>query len=203
MAVLATIIGCADTITFSQDAEREGMKLYNQHKYADAAGAFRNAVRQNPRHYVAEYYLGASLDELGEYQEALQAYKAALDVMSTSLEGKLDAPFREKIIDALAYDISRSANSDKEIQLLKTRAEAQKSSEAYLVLARVYRNMGDPDSAIKAYELGTNIDPNNFYLQKEYGLYLSHLGLRQKAMEPLKKAHDINSQDDQVNNALK
>jgi tetratricopeptide (TPR) repeat protein len=202
-ALLMVVGGCADNITFSKDSDREGIKLYNQQKYAEAAGAFRNAIRQNPRDYRAQYYMGASLDALGQYQEAILAYKAGLDVMHTSLEGKVDAPFREKMLDALATDIARSADRDTEIQSLTKRAAADRNAENYLLLARINRNVGDPDSAIEAYKQGAAVDPNNFYLLKEYGLYLQQLGLNQKAEPVLRQAYAINNQDDQVAAALR
>src|SRR5215211_2055709 len=45
------LFGCADTVTFSKDAQTKGLSLYNEGQYADSAGAFRNAVRQRPNDY--------------------------------------------------------------------------------------------------------------------------------------------------------
>src|SRR6185295_12663575 len=67
---ITTLFGCADVITYSRDAQREGIKLYRQGDYADAAGAFRNALRQNPRDYQSYYYLGASYEAMTQYQQA-------------------------------------------------------------------------------------------------------------------------------------
>jgi tetratricopeptide (TPR) repeat protein len=147
--------------------------------------------------------MGASLDALGQYQEAIQAYKAGLDVMHTSLEGKVDALFRDKMLDALAADIARSADRDTEIQNLMKKAAANRNAEDYLLVARIHRNIGDPDSAIEAYGQGATVDPNNFYLLKEYGLYLQQLGLNQKAEPVLRQAYAINNQDDHVAAALR
>jgi tetratricopeptide (TPR) repeat protein len=195
--------GCADNITYAQDSEKEGMRLYNQRQYAEAAGSFRNAVRQNPREYKADYYMGASYDAMGQYQEALQAYKAALDVMKTTLAGQVDRPFRARVIDALCTAISKSSDRDHELQILSERARKNQSAEDYLIAARVYRNTGDPDSALDAYNRGSLIDPKDFFLQKEYGLYLEQLGLGERAAVPLRKAYAIDNNDDQVNAALR
>ncbi|HEX2973172.1 MAG TPA: hypothetical protein VHP11_12620, partial [Tepidisphaeraceae bacterium] len=43
--------GCADVITYARQSRREGLSLYKQEAYSDAAGAFRNAIRQDPRDY--------------------------------------------------------------------------------------------------------------------------------------------------------
>ena len=59
-SVLIAGFGCAEAITYSKDAHKEGMSLYEQGDYVDAAAAFSNAVRQNPRDYPSYFYLGAS-----------------------------------------------------------------------------------------------------------------------------------------------
>jgi tetratricopeptide (TPR) repeat protein len=201
LAVLLT--GCADNITFSHDFQKEGIRLYNQRQYADAAGAFREAVRQNPRLYEAHYYLGQSYDELGQHQQALQAYKAGLDVMHTTLIGKNDLPFRQKLIDALAKDIAGSADQDHELQTLADRAKSGRGSpEDYLLQGRIYREIGDADSAIAAYTTGAATHPKDFPMQKEAGLYFEQLGLTDRALPALRRAQAIDASDDQVNGAL-
>ena len=47
------LAGCAsmqgvDLLTWSNDAKRQGIQQYNDGRYAEAAGCFRNAIRQNP-----------------------------------------------------------------------------------------------------------------------------------------------------------
>jgi len=47
------LAGCSsmqgvDVLTWSNDAKRQGMQQYNDGRYAEAAGCFRNAIRQNP-----------------------------------------------------------------------------------------------------------------------------------------------------------
>src|SRR3954469_21455367 len=147
-STLLTMPGCADNITWAYESEREGLEYYNKHEYANAAGDFRNAIRQSPREYKAHYYLGASEDALGHYQEALQAYKSCLDVMKTSREGRRDEPFRDRVLQALASGIARSASRDEEIARIKSRARTTQDPEDFLLLGRIYRNMGDADSAL-------------------------------------------------------
>jgi cytochrome c-type biogenesis protein CcmH/NrfG len=183
MAV-ALIAGC-NNAGFVSDAQRAGMRYYQEGKFADAAGAFRAAVRQQPQEYRAQYYLGASLDQLGQYQNALQAYKSALDVMQTTEAGRSDQAFREKVMDAIASDVARSADRDTEIQLLKDKAKKTNNGQDYVLLARIYRQLGDPDSAIAAYKKATLADSENPAIRQEFGLYLNQLGLKQQAAEQL------------------
>src|SRR5437764_84264 len=56
LGVLAA--GCAENITFAKDAKKKGFQQLNDNDYADAAGSFQNAVRQQPGDYEAHFYLG-------------------------------------------------------------------------------------------------------------------------------------------------
>ncbi|HMB94416.1 MAG TPA: tetratricopeptide repeat protein, partial [Tepidisphaeraceae bacterium] len=73
--LIGGLAGCADVVTYSYDAQHQGMKLYEQGDYANAAGAFRNSTRQMPTNYESQYYLGACYDQLGQYQQAIAAFK--------------------------------------------------------------------------------------------------------------------------------
>jgi Tfp pilus assembly protein PilF len=82
--------GCSDVITYSYRSREEGMRRFAEKSYSDAAGAFRNAIRQEPLDYRSHYYLGVCYDEMQQHQQAFQEYKAALGVMATTVEGKFD-----------------------------------------------------------------------------------------------------------------
>ena len=70
------------------------------------------------------------------------------------------------------------------------------------MLGKVYRYSQDPDSAIDAYNKGLLLDPNNFDIAKDYGLYLASLGQNQRAAPVLRQAYGLDKSDKQVNDAL-
>src|SRR5882757_11187366 len=70
-SLLVAGFGCAEAITYAKDAHKEGMSLYEQGDYVDAVAAFSNATRQNPRDYPSYYYLGASYQAMGSYQQSI------------------------------------------------------------------------------------------------------------------------------------
>src|SRR2546428_5265050 len=72
---LAALAGCADVVTFSNKSREEGMRFYTEKSYGDAAGAFRNAIRQDPRDYQSHFYLGVCYDEMRMHQQAFSAYR--------------------------------------------------------------------------------------------------------------------------------
>src|ERR1051325_26272 len=68
---LAALSGCADVVTYSAKSQEEGMRFYSEKAYGDAAGAFRNAIRQDPRDYKSHFYLGVCRSE--EHTSELQS----------------------------------------------------------------------------------------------------------------------------------
>jgi Tfp pilus assembly protein PilF len=198
-----SIGGCADVVTYAKDSRREGVKYYNAGAYTDAAGAFRNAIRQEPRDYKSHYYLGASYEQLHQYQQAIQAYKSSLDVMDTTLAGKNDPDFRSRVMDGLASAISKSDERDVEMNKIETAARTNATGENYLLLAKVYRYSGDADLAVDAYNRAMLLDPNDINIAKEYGLYLEQLGQPTRAEVPLRRAYAIDPTDTQVAAALR
>src|SRR2546430_7647727 len=198
-----TLVGCADIITYSKDSRREGLKLYHEQQFADAAGAFRNAVRQNPLDYQSQCYLGQSEVQLGQYEQAIHAFRTSLEVMSKDIEGKRDQEFRQGVLNGLANAIAKSDQHDMETDDVERRAQTNSSPEEYFVLGKIFAYRGDPDSAIDAYNRAMLTDPQNFFIAKEYGLYLVQLKQPQKAEVPLRKAYGMKQDDSEVNNALR
>jgi Tfp pilus assembly protein PilF len=200
---IASLAGCSDIITHGEDARAHGVELYNQHQYADAAGAFNNAVRQNPRDYKSFYYLGCSYQSMHQMQQAIEAYRTGLDVMHTTLMGKEDDEYRVKIINGLASAIAQSDVRDVETNSAEAMARQKADGFSYLLVARIYALRGDADTAIEAFDHATLLEPSNFYIHKEYGLWLQSIGQSQRAQAPLRRAYAIKTDDEQVNQALR
>lgn len=197
------VVGCADVITYSRDAQREGVRLYRQGNYADAAGAFRNSVRQNPRNYEGYYYLGASYAQMGLYQQSIAAYKTAQQTMDLTVEGKYDEEMRDKVLTGLASAIAKSDQRDIETDAAANQARNFSSGPAWFLLAKIYAYRGDADSAMDAYNRAALIEPTNFYIAKDYGLYVERIGQKQRAEAPLRRAYSLNQEDEEVIQALR
>ena len=70
------------------------------------------------------------------------------------------------------------------------------------MLGKIYEDRGDPDSALDAFNRAVLLNPKDFIAAKQYGLYLEQVGQKQKAVYSLKKAYNLNPNDEQVNSAL-
>lgn len=201
MALLMAV-GCADVVTYTITNREKGMAYYESGQYVDAAGAFKNVVRQEPRDYRSRYYLGSSYAKIGQYQQAIQCYRAALDTMNITFPGKRDPEFRALVIDALAQAIAQSDQRHVELETLETQARAQSSGEMYFILAKAYRYGGDLDTALERYNQATLLAPQNAAYLKEYGLFLEQIGKVDLALTPLRRANAINPDDQEVAAAL-
>ncbi len=200
---LILLAGCQqEIISHNPESRAAGEKEYNAGNYADAAGSFKNAIRVDPRDYRSQYGLAQCYEKMGQHQNAIQAYKASLDAQDRTLAGKDDKIQQLRTINALAASISASDNRDAEVDVIDKQANASNKPIDFLLLAKIYQNRGDADSALAAYNRAAIKDPKDFTVLKEYGLYLEQLGEAQRAATQLRRAYGVNPNDAQVNAAL-
>ena len=199
VALLST--GCAEMTASSKHSREAGQKLYAEGNYVDAAGAYRNAIRNDPLDYRAYYGLGQSYDATKSYYQAIQAYQTALDVQKRTAPGREDKAMRVKIIDSLAQAMARGY--DRTLQEGGTPNQPQ-TAEAKYIQAKAFAYMGDADSAIETYRQATLIDKKDFAIAKDFGLYLEQIpGKREDAARQLKAAYQLNGKDPEVLAALR
>jgi len=188
-------------VTNTKAVRNTGIAQYNAGEYTEAAGTFKNATRQDPRDYQSFCYLGDCYQHMGQQQQAIQAYKTSLDTAKRTLQGKEDVAFRARTLDGLAGAIAKSG--DVEINAAATAAASGANGEGYFLLAKVYRNLGDADSALDAYNRAALMGPKDFFIAKDYGLFCEQLKQNQQAEKQLRKAYALNSKDADVVAALR
>src|SRR3954465_8777578 len=84
-ALALSMTGCADMITYAQETREKGIKAYDAGDYALAAGTFRSALKQDPRDYLSDYYLGLSSLQLKNYSQALVSFRSCIDNQNLTL----------------------------------------------------------------------------------------------------------------------
>src|SRR2546421_2338860 len=146
--------GCSGFLTKFEEPQAQGLRLYQEKNYTEAAGAFRNAIRKDPRDYKSHYYMAVALDADGRYQEAIEAYRTALDVQNVTYEGQDDKAFRQKILEGLGMTVAKSDPHDTQLNQFEHQAKASQRSEDFFVLAKIYRYRRDPDLALENYQHG-------------------------------------------------
>lgn len=202
--------GCSSDVQpdMSTQSREQGMVLFKRGDYDDALGAFRNAVRQEPRDFRSYYYLGWSYEALKDYQQAILSYKSCVNAMEYSRYASKYPEYRQKAMNSLATLLARRDEMNLEKDLLKQQVTDQKLGEAQradaaFVLAKTYRTMGDADSAARLYASAAAIGEDDVTIQKEAGLYFKQLGRPAQAEKCLDRAKSLYIWDSEVNSALK
>lgn len=222
MSMLRVLLGCLllagmlaggcttdqPILTNQRKARIEGVTLYNRADYENAAGAFRNAVKTDPRDYRSFCYLGMTYERLGNFQQAIQSYKSALKVMRETPAGRDDRDFRQITMNMLAGCIRKSDQNHLEQDLLtkqaaNLKADSRERAEDYFLLAKIERYRGDADSALLSYFKGSELDRDDFWLQKEAGLYMMQLGKTKTAVKPIQRANQLGSRDTEILAAMR
>jgi len=188
-------------VTNTKAVRDTGIRQYNAGEYTDAAGTFKNATRQDPRDYQSYAYLGDCYQQMGQQQQAIQAYKTSLDTAKRSYQGREDAAFRARTLDGLAGAIAKSG--EVEINAAQAAANSGANGEGWFLMAKIHRNMGDADSALDAYNRAALMGPKDFYIAKDYGLFLEQAGQAKPAEKMLRRAYTIDSKDADVVAALR
>src|SRR3954464_11383177 len=83
-----SVIGCAqvpDLVSHNENLRRQGDQQLAERSYADAAGTFRTAARQDPRDYKALYSLGICYEKMNQFHQAIEAYKSSMDSQTRTL----------------------------------------------------------------------------------------------------------------------
>jgi tetratricopeptide (TPR) repeat protein len=203
-AMLVSLLGCgSDVLTWSKEAKAQGIQDYNDGRYAEAAGAFSNAIRQTPTDFESEYWLALSYEQMQSYHESIDAYKTCLRLMPAPGTVYYNAAMHDSAFDRLARIVARFDPTGRETDLIVQTAAQSGSSEDYRLLGWVFRYRGDADSALTNYRHSVQIDPNNFVAQRELGMYLEQLNQNQEAGQVLRDAYRLNQNDSRVNNALR
>lgn len=196
LAGAAVMGGCAHTeglLTYSQQARNRGIVLYNEGNYPDAAGAFRDAIRQVASDFESHYYLGRCYEAMGQYHNAVTSYTTAHGVLLNSLKAEDSDAFRMKVLEGLA-----SAGTKGSVPVGVERAArngTQPTADDYIVSAKAMRMLGDIDSALDHYNHAARLAGTSFPVAKEHGLYLTQLGQKQKATAELKRAYVLNKRE--------
>jgi Tfp pilus assembly protein PilF len=188
-------------VTNTKAVRNTGIAQFQAGEYTEAAGTFKNATRQDPRDYQSYCYLGDCYQQMGQQQQAIQAYKTSLDTAKRTLQGQEDSAFRARTLDGLAGAIAKSG--EVEIDAATQAAATGANGEGYFLLAKVHRNLGDADSALDAYNRAALMGPKDFFIAKDYGLFLEQLKQNQQAEKMLRKAYALNSKDADVVAALR
>ncbi len=200
---MSNVLNTGDVITFSTQSQREGIKLYEAGQLEQATGAFRNATNQNPRDYLSFYYLGKIYAKQGREQLASQAFQTSLRVQPETEAGRSDLEGRTRTAEAFAQFLALASSRETELSSFEQGVQKRNTATDWYALALVYVQTQDAENAIDSYNRARLLAPDDFAIAKSYGLYLSNLDQRERALPVLRKAYQLDPKDEQVSAALR
>ena len=136
--LLATImVGCESTSATEQTLRERAHRAMWQGRWAEAETLYGDLVADAPQDWRMQYGYGRSAMHVGDLTEARQALEIAHTLKPSNTQIVLD----------LAEVMYLQGARDSLFQFLNDRADAQKTAEAYLLLAEYALMFEDPDSA--------------------------------------------------------
>ncbi len=145
----APAIPSKEARTLSFRLQTEGMRLYKEGKYEDAAEAFRQVVNINLNSFLAYYYLGASLVASRRYGEAIEPLKYALDLQPDYIQAH--------VVLGYAY-IKQGDSNEARAEYLRALDLQPSYAPAIDGLGRLFESIGKQTEAEEQYRRALQIN---------------------------------------------
>jgi tetratricopeptide (TPR) repeat protein len=186
--LVAAALLAAFVLTGCQQTAVTAAKVYLQQKNYDAAIVqAKKAVEQVPNDAEAYFVLGQAYGFKGMYIEMNDAYTKSLE-NSQSHAADIERERANHWVNTFNAGVSsyRQDKLDEAIELFKIAIILQpKKTEGHKNLAFAYAQKGDFDTAIKTYEEGIEMDPNDLELKNYLGQLYYNMKKFDEAIEIL------------------
>lgn len=157
MLAIMSLVGCNGFT--SQALNSEGVRLYQNGNYQQAAATFQKAIASNPRSANAYYNLASALHKNGklynrpaDLQQAEQLYNQCLDY----------DPNHTECYRGLAVLLAETGRQDAALRLLDGwAARSPQLADPRIELARLYEESNNMPQAAARLEEAITIDPHN------------------------------------------
>lgn len=155
-----------------------GFMYYSRGDMNAAIPYLERAARSQPKDFNAHYLLGASLVKLGRTDDALRAWREALEIR----------PDHVKLMQAMAVEYGRG-HYFRDAAAVAERALKLKDDEPsiHLIAIKAYQDAGDHASALRIAEQAIRRFPNSTRVIFEYGFELHKAGRAEEALPYLNK----------------
>lgn len=163
----------------ANSALSNGITLYSQKKYAQAAKAFKQASAMNPTLTQAYTYLGYSDIKLGKKQDAVAAFKLSLKVDKTQDQVYTD-------LANLYIDLNKTA--DAEATLKSAVKQNNQNTLAYYTLGQLMAQRKDFTNAETQFRKVIKLEPKDGNGYYALGMALNGQGRSKEAIAALKTA---------------
>jgi tetratricopeptide (TPR) repeat protein len=181
-------LGCSGMTSHALNAE--GVRLYQNGNYQQAAATFQKAIASNPRSASAYYNLASSLHKNGklynrseDLQQAEQLYNQCLDY----------DPNHAECYRGLAVLLAETNRQDASFRLLEGWASRNPQiADPRIELARLYEETNNLPLAASQLEQAVTIDPDNARALTALGRLRESTGDAQQALANYQRSLAIN-----------
>jgi Flp pilus assembly protein TadD len=184
-----------------------GKQSLDQQHYDEAIGAYREAVRLDPRNALAHYGLGVAYSRTGQDEQAMAAYREAIRLQPDHADthyglgvvaerqghdaeaiAAYRAVIRLRPDDAMAYYglgvvSGRQGQDESAVSAYREAIRLNPSlAGAYYNLGMLYARMGQDDQAIAAYREAIRLQPTDALAHYGLGVAYSRTGADEQAV---------------------
>lgn len=151
-------------------------------QYPEAAKAFEELIRLDPRDFWAHYNLGWVYQKLGLYRESVEPLKRAISINPNDVDAYrlLARAYNNLGLWREEIDTIRG--------LLRLNPSDDIKAEAWYAVGQANHNLGDDELAAIGYELAIHIKPDHALAYNNLGAAYFNLGRYEEAAKALKKA---------------
>ena len=194
-----------------------------------AIDCFKKTIDQNPLFVKAYNALGGIYEDTGDMESAIKYYELAHNISPENTErlialsklyhktgetekskGLLDAALSDSIGDVsttflLLGEMSLSKNENEQAVKILVKANKKNPFDVSIMqsLAEAYRRVSQPKDAVKMYEDILRINPKNAYVYYNIGKTYLEMDVKNKAIDNIKKAWELNPFSVEITNDLK
>ena len=153
VVIASTCWAQRDAAPAVDDLVKQGQKLSAEGKQDEALALYQKALAKSPKSYEAEFESGIALDLKGDYSDARDHFKKAIELAPPDK--------KQQALRSMAFSYAFEKNSTEaakyEQQVFDARSAANDFEGAAGTaneMARIFLESGDLDSALKWYKLG-------------------------------------------------
>jgi Tfp pilus assembly protein PilF len=151
-------------------------------EHALALPNLRRAVKEDSFARDAYYLIGRCSEEVGKYNDAAEAYSAAVRLGSDKVDIHIN----------LAQSLLKDGDPDGALKACWTAIRYQPNNyEAFTLLATIYNALGQYKDALAGSHVARKIDASKAQAFYQQGVALRGMGKNEQAVNVLKKALDI------------
>ena len=188
LAICVATTGCSNIQ--SQASNVEGVRLYQQGNYQQAADRFQQAIAENPKSPEGYYNLGASLQKVGTLYNRPEDLKQAEILYNQCLERD---PAHVEAHRGLAVLLNETGRQQEAFRLLNNWAASDpKSAEPKIELARLLEESGQTEQAKAQLVDALTVEPHNARALTALGRLRDQSGDHQQALANYQRSLSLN-----------